>query len=500
MTDETRPETLPIKSDLSQQVSPALEATLAEPWWKQAVYTVAALAIPPAILLIPTLFGVPRPPILLYVIAVPTVVAIALRSFWKPDWLLAAAVFYLPFNRIYVAPLAPGINATNALEALLLIAWLVHVFREKRPMFVKLPFTRLLLIWAILSFGSAITAMATMGPGFIVDRLDSLKRWMDQFIIFFAFVNLIRDGAMARRVCVYMMMGTLLVLLFGFDEWLVKRDYGSMERSRLLGPQGQPNDFGAFLAYGAALPAAWLLTYLRNPLVWIATVPSFYLMARELLATFSRGAIMAVGFMGIVLLLIRGRLLLALIAVFGALIVELAPALLPQSLTARMSQTTDEGGEVKDASALNRLILWEAAGEIMMAYPLTGGGYETFPVLKDQYTKMPVKETDNHNMFLFIGSQMGIPALMVFLLIFAKLFLEGARLSNIPDRFSRTIALGGGAGLAAAVFGINMFGSRMVDICISAYVWITIAVFAHVIDEQRIAAAQRAKTPTPISR
>lgn len=470
----------------------------AEPWWRPAVQTLAALAIPAAILLVPVVLGVPRPPILLYLVAGLTAIAIAVRAFSKPDWLLAAFVLYIPFNRIYVVPMAPGINATNALEALLLVAWLVHANREGGRMFARLPFTRLVLIWAMLSFFSAITAMITMGPDFIVERVDSLKRWSDQFIVFFAFANLIRNGAMARRVCIYMMVGTLLVLLFGFDEWQDKRLRSSMESSRLIGPQLQPNDLGAFLAYSAALPAAWLLTYLRNPLVWITTLPPFYIMARVLLGTFSRGALVAVGFMGIVLLLVRGRLLLALMAVLGMLVLEFAPALVPQSITSRMSQTTDEQGEL-DKSSQTRLILWQAAGEIIKEYPLLGGGFETFPRLKDRYAAVPVDESDNHNMFLFIASQMGIPALMVFVLIFAKLFFEGARLSTIPDRFARTIALGGGCALAASVFAINMFGSRMVDICVTAYVWITIAVFAHVINEQRIATQERTTARSAVS-
>ena len=100
-------------------------------------------------------------------------------------------------------------------------------------------------------------------------------------------------------------------------------------------------------------------------------------------------------------------------------------------------------------------------------------------------------------MFLFIGSQMGIPALMVFVLIFAKLFIEGLRLSNIPDRIARTIALGCCA-LVVGFFAINMFGSRMVDICVNAYVWITIAVFAHIINEQRVASLGPVTSLKPI--
>lgn len=469
-----------------------------ESWWRPAVRNMAILGVPAFILLIPVLFGLQRPSIVLYLVAVPTAVFIILRAFSDPELLVAVFVLYIPFNRIYAVALAPGINATNGLEALLVLAWVFGAARERKPLFASLPFTRLTAIWGVLSFSSAITAMVTMGPAFIVDQLEPLKRWSDQFIVFFAFANLIRNGAMARRVCLYMMIGVLVVVVFGFDEWQEKRFYGSIEKARLLGPQLQPNDLGAFLVYGASLPAAWLLTYLRSPGVWLVTLPTFYMMARVLFGTFSRGAFLALGFMGLMLLLVRGRLLLVLLALTGALLVELAPAYLPASVTSRMSQTTNEEGEL-DESSNTRLILWRAAGQIIKENPVLGTGFATFPQIKGMYTEVHVVESDNHNMFLYIGSQMGLPALLVFVLIFARLFLEGARLSSLADRFGRTMALAACA-MAAAVVATNMFGSRMVDICVTAYVWITIAAFAHIIKEQRVAAPKRAmpaKTTAP---
>jgi putative inorganic carbon (hco3(-)) transporter len=97
-------------------------------------------------------------------------------------------------------------------------------------------------------------------------------------------------------------------------------------------------------------------------------------------------------------------------------------------------------------------------------------------------------------MFLFICSQMGLPALFVFLLIFARLAYVGASLhKHAIHPFDKAIGLGG-VGLAAGVMGINMFGSRMTDTPVMGYVWITIAVISHLRKEQL---AQRA-TPAAV--
>jgi hypothetical protein len=45
------------------------------------------------------------------------------------------------------------------------------------------------------------------------------------------------------------------------------------------------------------------------------------------------------------------------------------------------------------------------------------------------------------------------------------------------DRFARVIGMSATA-MAAGALLVNMFGSRMVDICVTAYFWVTLAVVA----------------------
>ena len=460
------------------------------PWWQPLRSTFNFFAIPVLIVLVPRLFGSTLPLPALYLLAAACGLVMAKRALSDPELVLATFVLYLPYTLTYAAAIAPGINGTNGLYGLLILAWVARSVREKKPFFTPMPFTGLVKVWALFSLISVFTAISTMGLGFITnDRLPDVKGWCDQFIVFFVVLNLIRDGAAARRVAVYMMVGTLLVLCSGFTEWLDKRHYDRIEKARLLGPQNQPNDLGAFIVYGFGIPGALIICHMWRLRTWVMATPVLLVAARVLLATFSRGGLVGMGAVVAALLLIRGRVLFATIAVVGTLLVQFVPEVLPDSMTARAAQTNDPSGEL-DKSSQTRIILWNAAIAITLDNPILGTGFQTFPQFKGLYTVTPVHESDNHNMFLFICSQMGLPTLFVFLLIFARLAYVGASLhKHALHPFDKVIGLGG-VGLAAGVMGINMFGSRMTDTTVMGYVWITIAVISHLRKEQLAAPPQ----------
>jgi O-antigen ligase len=115
--------------------------------------------------------------------------------------------------------------------------------------------------------------------------------------------------------------------------------------------------------------------------------------------------------------------------------------------------------------------------------PIFGKGFKMFPQLKDQYAEAFVHESDNHNMYLYISSQMGIPALITFVWIFYRMYQMSKRVAKAaPDGFGRVIGLGGIA-TAVSVGVVNIFGSRMVGIEVCGYVWIYLAIIIHLFHE-----------------
>jgi len=111
---------------------------------------------------------------------------------------------------------------------------------------------------------------------------------------------------------------------------------------------------------------------------------------------------------------------------------------------------------------------WIYIGAVSAENPILGKGFKGFQKLKGEYTEVDVEESDPHSMYFYISSQMGIPALILFLVILGLSFHMGRLLSrNRNDLFLRAIGVGGAA-LTVCYAVICVFGSRAVDLEFSA--------------------------------
>ena len=454
--------------------------------------TLRLLAVPAAIALPVALFGLELPDVVLYGVALGFGAVLLFRMRRESETLLAVAVCYLPLSKSYVGPIAPGVNATNVLELMLLLALFWEALRNRQGQSSPRTDARLVALWGGLSVLSMVTETLRVGPSeFYSAHAETAKAWLDQFVVFYAFLHLIRDGKMARRVALYAMISSLFVLALGFVEWIDKRDIDSMERSRVLGPQLQPNDLGGYLAYSAGPFLGLLLCNLTRIRGWLLA-PYFLMLVRVVVATFSRGAYLGLGLAAVCAAFFRGRVFFAVSALAMTVLISQFPSLIPESMMERLGQTTITSNQQDsfDKSAETRLTLWNAAIDMTLENPILGKGFGSFAGLKWKYTETTVEEADNHNMFLFISSQMGIPALVAFALVILRMFQLGATLyRRCSDGFGRSVGLGGVA-MAAAVIGVNMFGSRMVDICVSVEFWVYLAVLAVMWQQIRTSSAK----------
>lgn len=457
-------------------------------WADRALYsTLRLLAFLSIFTLCVVVIGIPVPKWALYSFAVIVGSVIFIRSLHDAEWLLAIVLLYIPLSKQFVVPIAPGINGTNIILLMLLLSWISISLREERPLFRRMANMKLVAIWGFLSCSSIVTVSLTPGSLKYLpeDFYFNFKSWIDQFIIFFAFVGLIRDGAMARRVVLYMMLGTLLSTLIGVQEMVDKLGLTSIEKSRLLGPQQQPNDFGAFLVYSAGPFVGLLLTSIGSWRSWVL-LPYLAVTTKLLIMTFSRGAYLGFAVACTAAAYIRGKWFLILAAVLLISSVFVFPEVIPQSVVDRMSHTQSrsiDSANQLDKSAESRLILWNAAIEMSLESPFFGKGFGMFPVLKSRYTERSVVESDTHNMYLYVSSQMGLPALFTYILILYATYRAGSKVFRAAeDRFAKAIGLGGVA-LASGAAIINLFGSRMVNTEVSGYFWIYLAILTHLLLE-----------------
>jgi len=476
-----------VKSVRAGKPAPATDAPSALDWAK--VRHTLYFLVWPLLLMAPSLFlsqSLPKP--LLYGGGAVIGLMLLVRSFRSPETLLLMALVYIPLARVYPAAVLPGVNGTNLILLALLFFWVYHAWRRQQLFWRPLPGSRPMLVWAVLSVLSGITVVFYISLSYLIYEVPlEFKAWIDQFIVYFAVLNLIADGRMARRVVVYMLVGSLVVLALGFLEMLDKQGLASMDKSRVLGPQRQPNDFGAFLVYVSCILMAILAVHPFQLRRW-ALLPWLLVILKVLLATFSRGAYLALGAAGAAITWFRGLRYVALGVFLLVLVVTQFPQMIPTTLRDRMAQTTVESTHdtAMDASSRTRLVLWDAAIEMTAESPLLGKGFKSFQFFKGGYTSVDVHESDPHNMFLFVSSQMGLPALIAFLSCIACIAGFGYVLwRKGMDSFARAMGLAG-IGMAAAVMGINMFGSRMVNIETCAYIWVFLAVLGHLFAELQV--------------
>ena len=436
------------------------------------------LAVPAMLVLAITVTGGSWPSAILYPIAIGLGAFVAASTFRGVELVMAVLLIYLPFSKVFVVPIAPGVNGTNMLMLLGLFAAVLRLMSTRQRLLDWPAGTWIVLIFGLLSSLSAFTV--TLIPGGRVNLLYSeflsYKAWIDQFIFYFIAMMCIRDTETAKRAVVYVMIGSVLVVLYSVPEMLEKAGRSTIEKSRIGGPHLQSNNFGGFVAYTILPIIAFFVIYIRDIRAWLLT-PYFLVTAKVLITTFSRGAYLAMVVGALLAGWFKGKGFLGLWLAVALSFVLVFPSLIPESIVVRMDSLQDDTNsaasteEQLDQSSVTRLVMWRAAATMIAEDPIWGKGFKAFPMLKEDYTEVPVKESDPHSMYLYLGSQMGLPTLSLFLFILGYSFWLGRSLSkNNEDRFIKAIGIGGAS--ATACFAVvNIFGSRAVSLNFSVYFW-----------------------------
>jgi len=420
--------------------------------------------------------GIPKP--LLYLSGLIIGIMVALSTLKTAEITIACILLYLPFAKSYVIPILPGLNGTNMIILLGIGTAVLQASREKTKLFNLPPGSGLVIAFALYTAMSGITiTFQPGGAGVLKAEILSFKSWLDQFIIYFILAALIRDRAGAKRAMVYVLIGSMLVVLHTIPEILEKMGRSSIEKSRLIGPQLQSNNFGGFVAYTLLPLLAIFLVFIKDIRAWLLT-PYFIIAIKVLITTFSRGAYLAMAAGGFLAGYYRGKGFLISMGTLAVCLVLVFPQIIPASISARMGPLMG-GQEVEvvqpeekiDKSGQTRLDMWKGAMRMMAESPILGKGFKSFPLLKDQYVENFHPEDDPHSMYMYLGSQMGLPALALFISLMGSMFFMGRYHSrNKNDEFIRALGIGGtAASVCMAV--VCIFGSRFTALNFTIYFW-----------------------------
>ncbi|MEM6988280.1 MAG: hypothetical protein AAF499_17300, partial [Pseudomonadota bacterium] len=264
------------------------------------------LALPGIFMGAIVLLQIPMPKLVLYGIAGAILGMIVLRAREQPEIILAVSLLYLPFAKLYAVSIAPLVNGTNIFIALCLFFAYTSAQQSGTRFVPNIKGRNLVIAWWVLSCGSVATLVLTPGAlsWVIGNELSQATAWIAQAGFYIAVIGLVRTPGQAKRMAIYSMIGTLLVVGLGTKEWIEKRGASSIEKARVGGTFEQPNDFGGFLAFTTLPIAALLLFNLTKVRYWVLA-PYLLLTAKVLIATFSRGAYVALAFGGSLLTYFR---------------------------------------------------------------------------------------------------------------------------------------------------------------------------------------------------
>jgi len=283
------------------------------------------------------------------------------------------------------------------------------------------------------------------------------------------------DRNTLKKIVITMMLAILIIGLMAIKDYMDIGDSGDLDRSRVGGVFEQPNILGGFFVYNMFLFIGFFLTYFPNLRYWLLLIP-FLICFRGIMVTFSRGAYIGCAFGGIAINFFKSKVLFMLTLTL-LIFAILNPVLLPAGIKERMSSTffgekvfVTDIDEIRDTSAQSRIIIWKGAVQMIKDNPLFGVGYGLFPHMIPRYAS--VGYVDAHNTYLILGAEMGLPALILFLIILFIMIKNALWVyRKSEDKFLKSFALG----LLGGLFGllvVNMFGSRLNSEEVSSYFWI----------------------------
>jgi putative inorganic carbon (hco3(-)) transporter len=336
----------------------------------------------------------------------------------------------------------------------------------------SLPKSSLYTIWLVFGvylylsmwFG---TAMGNAPPPIWITD-DNFSTWKDYMLIPLIFVatGLVVEDRKAVRTVIFI---TALALLFIDRSCLIEslsRSWTNFdEDKRSGGPLGYgSNQTAAFLAQFAMFFWGFAQFLKRKKLRLLC----YGLVALTVFAdmyTFSRGSYLAIIFSVVVLGLLKDRKLLIIAAIF----LVTWQAIVPTAVRERVNMTHNANGKL-EASAQERVNLWEAAETSIESNPIFGIGFASY-----QMSSHVDGLRDTHNWYVKVMVETGIIGMIIVLIMLQQMLALAYRLfKRADDPLYKGLGLGLFVAMCSCIVA-NCFGDRWTYLEITGMLWVVVA-------------------------
>jgi hypothetical protein len=333
----------------------------------------------------------------------------------------------------------------------------------------RLPKSRLYLIWFIfavyLYFSMWIGVALANAPAPLWLSDINFVTWKDYMVIPLVFVAaglVIEDRKAIRNVVII----TAISLLFIDRSCILE----SMTRTWTTFDEDKRG--GGPLAYGSNQTAAFLAQFAM--FFWGFTqfvkkikfrLFNYGLVAITLFATmytFSRGGYLAVLCSVLVLGFLKDRKLLLILGVF----LLTWQTVVPVPVRERVSMTKDSNGQL-EASAQERVDLWQNAETSILHSPIVGTGFATF-----QLGEHVDNLKDTHNWYIKVMVETGMIGLIIAVILLQQLLaLSYSLFKRATDPLYQGLGLGLLVATCACIVA-NLFGDRWTYLEITGLLWV----------------------------
>jgi O-antigen ligase len=205
---------------------------------------------------------------------------------------------------------------------------------------------------------------------------------------------------------------------------------GSIEISRMAGTLVNANRFAGFIAVFMAFPLALFIAKNTHPQKRLVLLMILFAAGMGLLGSKSRGTWMSSGLVyGIILYIIlrtRMRASRTFLAYAWAILLLLVGVLSAPGVLQRL--TTTDSGSVDARGYMNQIAI-----NLIQDNPWTGVGFDNYTYFFSAYDDTDINHSSKfpfivHNGYLYTASEYGIPALLLLLLIWYRVFRYSFRL------------------------------------------------------------------------
>ncbi|NLW93922.1 MAG: O-antigen ligase family protein [Chlamydiae bacterium] len=371
-------------------------------------------------------------------------------------------VFYVPFSQMLPGDYGTAVNITNVLLVIIVFGLFFRSIREGGHFLVSTELDRLIGLHLLLTFVAFFrAALAETMDWFLLVTL--IKRFITPIFLYYLASWIVRDRQQIQD-CIYIVMLTTLMVAFLATKDTHTPTHFSWERREDAG-LSQANLLAAFFVYYMFYYFAFFSLHANQFKYWLLLI-CIYPCARGIMLAFSRGGYFAFVAGTLYICWLYKKWLFVLTAVVMLMLWQKPGLVLPQAVVERIEGTTVEYeadyGKSKvrfESSSAGRIAIYTAGLKMVMRYPLLGVGYGQFPVRVGEYDSYAAGR-DAHNAYLLIAAEMGIPALLVYLMIVFRLLRYSLAIYRYgTDTMYRAV----GMGFATGVIGFlvaNFFGCR----------------------------------------